>query len=254
MDVPQATGWGSGLSDETKLGALNVNMSNTLVTAAHGLSLAEKRVVSAAVAKVDTFNKRNGGLKDGLVRIAAADYAETYGLDSVTAYEQLQAAGDRIFGRHIRIVRETPRGLKETKFRWVSSATYHHGEGWIELRFTPEIAPHLVGLKSQFTTYALNQASALRSIYSWRLLELLSQFESTGWRQMGIDDLHHALETPDGYRSNFAQMRRWIIEPAVRELTEKDGWIIAWEPIKSGRKVTALKFVFRRNPQGQLQL
>ena len=32
------------------------------------------------------------------------------------------------------------------------------------------------------------------------------------------------------------------------------GWLIDWTPIKTGRKVTALKFVFKRDPQGQLPL
>jgi plasmid replication initiation protein len=40
----------------------------------------------------------------------------------------------------------------------------------------------------------------------------------------------------------------------VKELTEKDGWLIAWTPIKAGRKVTALRFEFKRDPQGRLDV
>jgi plasmid replication initiation protein len=83
-------------------------------------------------------------------------------------------------------------------------------------------------------------------------LELLSQYTSTGWRQIELDEFHHAMETPDSYRANFKDCRRWVVEPAVKELREKDGWLIDWTPIKTGRKVTTLRFEFKRDPQGRL--
>ena len=240
---------------ETSLIDRHVNISNELVNAAQALNLTEKRVVSCCIAKIDTLRKGGGSLvNNGLVKLSATEYAEAAQITREAAYMEMQSAADNLFQRYIRIVQETKRGPKETKFRWVSGVTYHKGEGWIELRFTPEVAPHLVMLEKRFTSYRLAQASALRSLYSWRLLELLSQFESTGWRQIDIEDFHHAMETPESYTKNFAQARRWIIEPAIKELTDKEGWAIAWEPVKAGRKVTAIKFVFKRDPQGQLAL
>lgn len=238
---------------ETALGDKHVNLSNALVNAAQSLHLSEKRVMCAAVAKLDSM-KRDGGFRDGLVKLSAGEFADTFGLDPNTAYEQLQDAAKNLFRRYIRIVEETRRGPQTVEFRWVSRAQYHPGEGTVSLRFTQDVAPHLVNLQRQFTSYKLAQASALRSLYSWRLLELLAQFESTGWRQIDIEDFAHAMEATEKQRANFNNIKRRIIEPAVRELTEKDGWVIAWEPVKAGRKVTALKFVFKRNPQGQLAL
>lgn len=37
-----------------------------------------------------------------------------------------------------------------------------------------------------------------------------------------------------------------MIEPAVKELTQKDGWSITWTPIKAGRRVKAVRFEFGR--------
>jgi plasmid replication initiation protein len=232
---------------------LQVNISNALTSAAQGLSLSEKRVMMFAVAKLDSF-KRNGGTETGTVKLTAHEYAEQFGVDPDTAYNQLKSAGDGIFNRYIRFGEETRKGVKEVKIRWVSRAEYHSGEGWISLRFTPDVQPHLTVLSGEFTKYKLAQASALRSVYSWRLLELLSQYAKTGWRQIDLSDFHHSMETPESYRSNFKDCRRWVIDSAVKELTEKDGWLIEWAPIKTGRKVTALRFEFKRDPQGQLDL
>jgi plasmid replication initiation protein len=62
------------------------------------------------------------------------------------------------------------------------------------------------------------------------------------------------MDATEKQRENFANIRRKIIEPAVKELVEKDGWIIQWRPIKAGRKVRALRFDFMRDPQLRLSV
>jgi plasmid replication initiation protein len=230
---------------------LQITMSNALANAAQGLSLAEKRVMMFAISKLDSF-RHDGGTPTGIIKLTAHEYASEFGVDSDTAYTQLRTAGDAIFERHIRYFEETRHGLKEVKIRWVSRAEYHKGEGWIALRFTPDVQPHLTAIENKFTSYKLAQASALRSLYSWRLLELLSQNKKLGFRQISLDEFHYAMETPEGYKANFKILRQRVLEPAVKELTEKDGWLIAWTPIKTGRKVTTLRFEFKRDPQGAL--
>ena len=37
------------------------------------------------------------------------------------------------------------------------------------------------------------------------------------------------MEATESYRKNFSLLRKWVIEPAVKELTEKDNWLIEWE-------------------------
>lgn len=234
-------------------GRLRVTMSNALTTAAQRLSLAEKRIMMYAVGKLDSF-KPDGGTAGSMVKLVARDYAELFGVDINTAYEQMQACAETIITKQVWWYEEAKRGLKKKQINWLSAAEYYPGEGTVSIWFTEQITPHLLQLKGQFTTYQLAQASALRSAYSWRLLELLSQYASTGWRQIELDAFHHAMETPEGYKANFKILRQRVIEPAVTELQDKDGWLIEWTPIKTGRKVTALRFEFKRDPQGRLDV
>ena len=225
-----------------------VCLHNALTRAAHSLTLAEKRVISCSVSKLDS---RQVWTPEKLkVKLTAAEYAEVFDLHPNTAYDELKSAADNLFQRYIRFMVKTRKGAKETKVRWVGRATYHDGEGWVEIVFWHEIAPYLFQLRREFTQYKLAQASALRSIYSWRLLELLMQFEDTGWRQDDVEAFAHAMDAPESCRKNFKDLRRRIIEPAVKELIE--GWFIQWRPIKAGRKVKALRFEFERDPQGRL--
>lgn len=234
-------------SPDKSLNELNVNMSNALVRAAHGLTLAEKRVVSVCIAKMDSVRPDNGRYK---FRLTAQEFADTFEVDANTAYEQMQFAGDHLMKRIARTFEDGRRGKIEHKWVWVSGVTYHHGEGWMELGFSHEMTPHLTLLRQQFTSYKLKQASALRSIYSWRLFELLMQFKTTGVLHIDIDEFCHAVEAPESACKDFAQLRKRIIEPAVAELKAKDGMEIEWTPKKQGgRKITALEFVFQKQPR-----
>jgi plasmid replication initiation protein len=80
------------------------------------------------------------------------------------------------------------------------------------------------------------------------------RFQSTGWAEYSIEDFCTSMDATSKQREDFGAIRRRIIEPAVKELVEKDNWLIQWQPIKAGRKVTAVRFTFIRNPQGQLPL
>ncbi|MGF1278088.1 replication initiation protein [Acetobacter pasteurianus] len=234
-----------------------ITMSNALTRAAHGLSLSEKRIVAMAAATLDS-RKVLKPSEAPTTRISAADYAETYGIDLDTAYNQLQAAAKALYNRSITFYvpahRRNGKPLPPTQvqMRWVGEAHYHKGEGWIELFWWHKVLPYLTGLKKNFTSYQLQQTSALRSIYSWKLLELVTQYASTGWMEFTVEDFGASMGATEKQQSDFGKIRTKIIEPAVRELTEKDGWLIEWKPIKKGRKVAKLRFNFKRNPQPRL--
>lgn len=239
-----------------------VTMSNALTRAGHGLTLSEKRLVMMAVSKLDSMKIMRPGEVLPSVKITAAEYAETYGLDpsSGVAYEALQDAAKNLFERKLTFFepayKRNGKPLKPIRndMRWVGRCQYHEGEGWVQLAWWPDLVPSLVGLRKQFTSYQLQQASALRSAYSWRLLELLTRFRSSGVAEYTVEDFAASMDATEKQRQDFAAIRRKIIEPAVKELTEKDGWLIEWETIKAGRRVEALRFTFERNPQGSLPL
>lgn len=233
-------------------------MSNVLARTAHGLTLAEKRVIALGLAKTDSVSgadalhtQWSGGWS---VKLLAGEYAKTFDVSLNTAYEQLKAGADHLFKREVRLVDQTSRGTKITRMNWVSKAVYHEGEGWIEIYYTPHIAPHLLALRKAFCTYKLKQAVALRSIYAWRLFECLQSWRDKGRWQIEIEKFMHSMDVPVSCRADFGRLRKRVIEPAVSEIAMKGDMQIEWEPIKTGRKVTSLIFNFQPNPQRSLSL
>ena len=239
------------ISDETNLANRSVTMSNAIVNAAHALNLSEKRIVSAALAKLDSMATR-GPTKP--IKITALEFAECFQVDETTAYEQLKKGADKLYNRSILRAEKTRYGSTSEKIRWIDRAAYDKGAGFVEINFSLQVSPYLMALEKRFTTYKLEQTRALRSIHSWRLFENLKRWESTGKWIVEIEDFHHAMDASESYRGNFAQLRKWVIEPAVRELREINGLEIKWSAHKTGRKVTRLMFLFEPAAQMSLDL
>ncbi|WP_217847117.1 replication initiation protein [Paracoccus marcusii] len=232
----------------------NVTMHNTLVSASHGLNLGEKRLVAMAVAKL---SPKAAALPGKPIRISAMDFAEQFGIEPDVAYKQLRSAQEHLYNRSIRHIEHYgPNGQKieVVKMRWISSIRYKEGEGEVSIAFAPEITQFLVQLKKHFTSYQLSKAAALRSTYSWRLFENLERFRETGVWEVDMDRFHIIMETPKSYRANFAQTRRWVIDPSLSELAAQTNITAEVEPIRQGRKITRLRFTFENASQMNLPL
>jgi plasmid replication initiation protein len=234
-----------------------VSMSNNIARAAHGLDLSEKRLIALGLAKTDSKDSKlliSAMTQGWKVKINAVEYAEVFGLERNTAYEQVISASDDLFRREVRFEDKGKGGKAVTKkFRWVSGAVYQPGEGYVELNFTPEIAPHLLGLRSKFTMMRLQQAAPFSSVYTWRMFELLKSWESEGTFTINIADFWEAVEAAASARKDFTQLRLRVIEPTVSEIMAMTKYTVEWEPMRTGaRKVTALKFSFYENPQQDL--
>lgn len=236
-----------------------VSMSNRLARAAQGLNLSEKRLVALGLAATDSVPLKglalaaNAGWK---MKISSMEYAEAFGVDPTTAYEQVKSAAANLFERYVRYEVKGRRGtVEEKKFRWVSAATYAPGDGYVELNFSPEIAPHLLGLRKQFTTYKLRHAAAFESLYAWRLFELLKSWQNTGVYACSIESFWDSMEAPPSSRKDFKALRTRIIEPAVASISAKAGMLVEWKALRSGsRRVTGLEFHFTPDPQGKLDI
>lgn len=224
-----------------------VTMSNDLARAAHGLSLSEKRLICCALSRIDSARVVAYEMLSS--RVYAHEYADAFGVHLNTAYDQLKSGAQHLYQRSITFFEPAysrkgkPIAPTRVQMRWVGKVKYQEEQAWVDLFWWPEVVPHLTFLRNKFATYELSQASALRSTYSWRLLELFHSF-NTGWCDIEVGDFAEMMDAKPSHRANFSNLRQKIIEPAVKELVEKEGWNIQWKPIKYGRKVARLRFDF----------
>ena len=215
-----------------------VTISHELTRAAYSLTLNEKRVLLKGASVLDSY-----GSADQMIELSAGECADFYGMDKKNAYGQLAKAVEKLWDRTL--------VLKDgTRLRWVISCKYE--EGSILLKFHPDLNPHLLDLQSRFTRYLLTRAASFKLMYTWRLFELLMQFKKTGMLSISLDEFKESLEIPEYYSNDFSRIRVKVIEPAIKEIRQKDGLKVTWKPLKKGRSVVALEFKFPLEPQHEL--
>lgn len=212
--------------------------SNSLTRAAYNLSLDEKRLLMLAVTKL---HHSPGELQ--LVAISSTEYAKQYALNQTIASQALKEAADNLWTRMIV-------SSDNTKYRWIITRAYH--DGVIGLEFHPRVLTHLTQLKNQFTYSFLNRAADFKLMYTWRLFELIIRFKKAGYLRVDLDEFKATLDIPSAYDKDFGKIRQKVIHPAVSEIREKDGLNIHWQPVKTGRKVTAIEFTFPVEQQHEL--
>lgn len=239
---------------EQHKGTPRVSMSNELNRSAHQLSLNEKRIIALCMSKMDSRATISEDKRR--VRIRVQDFMRFFGLSTNhRIYSNMKKSCSDLMDRKLTLYSRSKEGVRKAiEFRWVDEAIYTEGEGVIELKFSQRVAPHLLELSSSFTSYYLAQATGLRSVASWRLLELLMQFMDKGWLHLSIDELHHAMDAPASSRERFSNFNKSILKPAIAELKKQEAMQIDMKLIKEGRKVTAVHFTFSISQQGQLEI
>ena len=106
------------------------------------------------------------------------------------------------------------------------------------------LKPYLLALKRNFTRYPLHYIARLRSAYSIRLYELLSQYRNIGHRTFELGALQLLLGSNYEYYANFKDK---VLSIAKRDLDANTDITFDYDEIKTGRKVTALKFTILSN-------
>ena len=213
---------------------LTVVKHNDLNQASYKLSLDERRLILSAIALLNPQEKMPTE-----ITIRAKDYALQWNIDETNAYRQLKEARSTLFERKI-VLR---RGERGRDIRWIYDAEYADGEGYIKISFSPTVAPYLTELKKHFTSYRLAEIKKFRSSHAIRLYELLMQYRKSGWWSENLIRLKEMLGVDDKY-PRWAEFRRRVLDPAVREINQSTNYVVDFNIKKRGRKVSGVVFTF----------
>lgn len=217
--------------------------SNRLVEASYRLTLAEQRIILYAI--VAARRTGHGLSADDFVDIQAVDYAATYEVPVKQAYEQIKEAALTLFDRYVVLHDTHPEsGMRRvTKMRWVSTASYIDGAGTIQLRFAPDMVPHITRLEACFTRYQLEQVAGMSSVHAIRLYELLMQWGSVGQREIELDWLKRVLELENEYPA-IKDFKKRVIDVALAQINAHTDLTVSYAQRKTGRNVTHFLFTF----------
>lgn len=125
----------------------------------------------------------------------------------------------------------------------LSIAQYKGGEGCVEARFNDTIMPYLLELRDNFTKAQLTELLKLKNPNSHRIYWLLREYAAFGQRVLSLNELKAMLKLGPGY-DRWDNFKVRVLDRAQEELAATD-LPFTYEPIKQGRIIKEIKFVFR---------
>lgn len=215
-----------------------VRYKNAINQAAWRLSALEQRLMLTAVSKISNSTT---GLDE--ITVTAKELVDM-GSDEKSVYRDMKTAASTLFRRYMSVFYDGEDDYEE--IRWFWRIRYVKASGSVQLCFSPGLLPYLKDLQSQFTQYGRLELKGLDSHYAMRLYSLLMQFKQTGWVQISLDDFKKRFEIGDNL-PRYADIRRRVLEVARKQINNGERTTIrfSYEPIKTSRAVTALKFHIR---------
>ena len=208
--------------------------SNFLVEATYRLSAIEQKIILTLSTKIDKNDKE---FKKYFFN--SGELADFLGLQTKASYSYLKEVTHNLLSKVLTLRKKD--SILQT--HWLESVEYFENKGTISLCFNPDLKPFLIQLKNNFTKYQLKYAIQLKSMFSIRIYELLKQYENIGSRVFPLTELRKILGVKSSEYPLYGNFKAKILNVAQKELDEKTDLSFKFKEIKTGRKVTDIKFV-----------
>jgi plasmid replication initiation protein len=209
--------------------------SNFITSGRYEMSALEKNILYVVLSQL----KKNDPVGK-IYLISTKDISGRTG-ESIN-YDSFKKATEKMLSRVIEGV--LPNGnLLQISF--ISHAEYLNNQGVIEIGLSPKIVPFFIDLKDNFTTFGLDVALSLKSIYSKRIYEMLSMYKNFDNSSFTVNlmdfkktlEIIHPVTGKDKYET-FSLFKKNVLDCAVREINGNTDILfsyVAIEGSKSGK-------------------
>lgn len=136
----------------------------------------------------------------------------------------------------------------------ISSVKNLPEENSIQLGISSMARPYLLALKKDYTEFELDTALRLKTKYSKRMYELLSEHKKEGLFSISVEELKYRLAIIDlkTRKDKYAGWRMFadqVLERPKKELDASADITFTYKLKKTGRKYTDIKFTIFPNSQ-----
>lgn len=216
-----------------------ISQDNSLVMGNYDMTAMEQKIF---LILLSTIKKDDKVMRTNVFRIV--DLAELMNVSSQLLYRDLKKICKSIIGKIVEIQIDDKNW---DIFNIVSGAKYNGKQGTIELTLNDKAIPYLLQLEKLFTQFKLKNALFLESKYSIRIYQMCKSFLYRGEYTMSLEEFKKKLKLTQKSYDRYNNLKNNVLEPAIKEISEKSDIKLQIEEIKIGRKVEYLKFIVKNN-------
>ena len=229
---------------------------NSLITSIAKMDKTPLKMFELAVSLIDTDNPP----KDQTIYLSKKEMFAFFKVDDNDKHSRFKEAIEKMQKQaFFQIKKEQDKGFKFVSIvpiPYVEWTDYHDE---VLIRFSPEIMPYLINLKTNFTQHALSEISELNSKYAVILYRWLSmnynqyehysvkggrreeQVESYRNPEISMRDLRQMTDTIDEYK-RFDHFEKRVLNEPLSEITRHTTFNVTYEKLKKGRSIDSIVF------------
>ncbi len=226
--------------------------SNKLIEARHNLDIWELRIFTKMLMLITP----DTNTLDYVIPIKEiiSDFELS---DSQTSYTAIRDAADKLLGRKVYIYKQIEGDKWERQATTLikkyavpviklvdgSFAEVDSKDKYIKIGFDEDVRAMIVNYKDSFTKLNLGVLAKL-SPKSFRMYELMKQYEDTGFRTMTVDELRDIFDLTGQYKL-YGSIKQRVVDKAQKDLEKYADITFTYDEIKQGRAVHRLNFHIR---------
>ncbi len=217
-----------------------VVQANTLIEASYKLKPSQQKFLRVMASMI------NFGDEDfKMYEFKISELMELYEIKDQSKYSEIPKQTKELMGNVLTFKDDKT----EVLVPFLSFYKHEKGEGTIKVQFHPFLKPFYLYLNKEnpYTKYQLRNIVSLKSTYSIRFYELLKQYEGIKSRTFTIEGIREIFKINHNEYTRYNDFKRKVILQAQKELPLKTDISFDFEEIKTGRKVTSLKFYIHSN-------
>ena len=228
-----------------------IKMRNEVVNGRYHLPLLEMRMLMALAAHV----KKNADEFD-CYSISASELGRYMGLNDKTQYTTIRKLARSLRKRELFFewfARPESKRKSWLTTGWFDYILYDEEHATLEFQFASKIEPMLLQVQEAYVQLRAKPLMAFNCSYSNRLLMLIMEWEKIQPRQISIEELRDMFQLLDKYKM-FNDFKRFVIDPAIKEINALSDFSVKFTPIKTGRSYTHIKFFIKRKVRSTIDV
>lgn len=208
------------------------------------LSLTEVKIILYIISKITPYDKPNEEYTFSIKEFCSAcNYNKT---DGGNRYNYIRNTLKQLRKKDIVIHLS-----KDTELitGWFAEAELNRKTNEFIVSFANKIKPYLFHLTQNFTSIWLECVLPMESIYGILLFMYLSSVKYKSYNHILELDKLRFLMGCEGKYEQSSDIRKYIIEPALKDINKYTTLEVNYNFIKTGRKATHIEFTINPNPE-----
>jgi plasmid replication initiation protein len=220
--------------------------SNDLIHAKYSFTLWQKRVFAFMISQIE-----GSAVEFNLQRMYVKDIMAFFKVKNKEDYAVIQKIPEQLYEMSMKMPYKTEKGHKRWReIRILSQFTRPEDKeadnAYVEMKFNDDLKPHLLELRRLFSQYDIRNIIQLRSVYSFKIYEIIKANEYLGKWEVSLTEFKEILDIENKYK-HYGSLKLKILNQAQKDLTECCDVTFSFEEKTVRKRVEHLIFYIKKN-------